>query len=359
MTGDGRAPHAMASRPALAVLADEGAGGTADRRQEDRRVDDRTSSPQQERAARVQEKLRRELTPLLYTVLTTRPDLVELMLNEDGRVWAEFLGQPMTQVGTLAPHQAEALMATIASTLRTTVTRENPILECELPLDGSRFEGMLPPVVAAPVFAIRRKASRVFTLAEYVADGVMSARQADELARAVLARENVLVVGGTSSGKTTLTNALIEHMAREAPHDRLVVIEDLAEIQCSAPNRVMLRATDTVDMLRLLKATMRLRPDRIVVGEVRRAEALALIKAWNTGHPGGAATVHANDARAGLLRLENLIAEATTAPMQRTIAAAVNLVVFIEKTPAGRRVRELVRVHGYDGRDYTTSRIED
>ena len=315
-------------------------------------------SAQHERTARVHEKMRRELGAQLCALLT-QPDVLEIGRNEDGRVWVERLGRPMEPVGVLPAQQAEALIATIASTLRTTVTRDSPILECELPIDGSRFEGLLPPVVTAPVFTIRRKASRVFTLGDYVAAGTMTAGQAAVIGAAVAARENLLVVGGTGSGKTTLTNAVIDHVAQVAPDDRLVIIEDTPEIQCRAPNRVLLRTSDTVDMLRLLRATMRLRPDRIIVGEVRGPEALALLKAWNTGHPGGCATVHANDARAGLLRLEHLIAEATPAPMQRTIAAAVNLVVAIEKTSSGRRVRELVRVHGHDGHDYLTTSVED
>jgi type IV secretion system protein VirB11 len=161
-----------------------------------------------------------------------------------------------------------------------------------------------------------------------------------------------LVAGGTGTGKTTLTNAILDYLAQSWPHERPIVIEDTAEIQCKAENVVILRAVDGVDMLRLLKASMRLRPTRIIVGEVRGPEALALIKAWNTGHPGGVATVHANDARAALVRLESLIAEATFAPMQKVIAEAVNVIVSIAKTSAGRRVQEVLRVEGFDASGY-------
>ena len=167
-----------------------------------------------------------------------------------------------------------------------------------------------------------------------------------------LSRNRPLVVGGTGTGKTTLTNAIIDHMAETVPDDRLVIIEDTAEIQCRSPNAVILRATEYADMLRLLKATMRLRPDRILVGEVRGAEALSLLKAWNTGHPGGIATVHANDARSGLTRVESLVAEATAAPMQNVIAAAVNVIVSIAKTKEGRKVREVLRVNGLRAGEY-------
>lgn len=330
-----------------------------DRRHEARRADDRAGrSPQQEQAARIHEKLRREAGPVVCRLLDEW-DVLDIVLNPDGRLWVERLGQPMELCGTMPPAQAESFMATVAAALRTTLTRENPILEGELPLDGSRFEGLLPPIVPAPAFAIRRKASRVYTLADYVTAGTMTAGQATAIGDAVAAHENVLVVGGTGSGKTTLTNALIDHMTRVSPDDRVVLIEDTAELQCRAENYLPLRATAYTDMLALLRVTMRVRPTRIIVGEVRGAEVLSLLKAWNTGHPGGVATVHANGAQAGLLRLESLAAEATPAPVQRTIAAAVNVLVGIEKTAAGRRVREVLRVHGHDGRDYLTTPIED
>jgi type IV secretion system protein TrbB len=314
-------------------------------------------SAPQERARRVHEKLRRELGSRVCAFLDS-PDVVEVMLNPDGTLWVERLGQPMERAGTMSASQAESLMATVASTLRTTITRDNPILECELPIDGSRFEAMIPPVVSAPVFVIRRRASRVFTLPDYVAAGIMSERQREVIATAVAERRNILVAGGTGSGKTTLTNAIIDHIEQATPHHRLVVIEDTAEIQCTVPNAVLLRATDTVDMLRLLKATMRLRPDRIVVGEVRGPEALALLKAWNTGHPGGVATVHANSAHAGLIRLEQLIAEATPAPMRTLIAEAVDLVVGIARSSGGRRIQEVLAVERFDGSRYVLSTRE-
>lgn len=311
----------------------------------------------QERARRINEKLRRELGPQIGQLLDD-PGVIEVMLNADGYLWVDRLGNGMAAVGHMNPAQAESLMATVAATLHTTITRDNPILEGELPLDGSRFEALIPPVVTAPVFAIRRRASRVFTLADYVAAGIMTPRQRDALSAAVAQRRNILVVGGTSSGKTTLTNALIAEILHATPDHRLVILEDTAEIQCAAKNAVLLRATDTVDMVRLLRATLRLRPDRIIVGEVRGGEALSLLKAWNTGHPGGVATVHANSARAGLIRLEQLIAEATPAPMPTLIATAVDVVVSIVKTAAGRRIEEVVQVERFDGASYLFSTLE-
>src|SRR6185437_5925389 len=152
------------------------------------------------------------------------------------------------------------------------------------------------------------------------------------------------------TGKTTLTNAILAYMTVIASEHRLVIIEDTSELQCAAENAVMLRATDTVTMLRLLKTTMRLRPDRIIIGEVRGGEALALLKAWNTGHPGGVTTIHANSARAALTRLSSLVQEAGVPAQSELIAETINLLVFIVRNSARRRVTELVRVAGYDGR---------
>lgn len=306
-----------------------------------------------EQERRIAEKLRRELGREICAFLEA-PDVIEIMLNSDGRLWVERLGKTMELFGVMTAHQAEAIMTTVASVYRTTITRENPILECELPFHSARFAALIPPVVEAPTFAIRRKALKVFTLAEYVASGIMSARQSEIIQEAIRQHRNILVVGSTGSGKTTLTNALIEYIAATFPHERLVLIEDTAELQCSSPNQVTLRATDQVDMLRLLKATMRIRPDRIVVGEVRGPEALALIKAWNTGHPGGIATVHADSAPRGLLRVEELVSEASVTPRHQAIAQTIHCIVFIAKTSAGRRVQEIVSVSGHDGTKYIT-----
>ena len=310
----------------------------------------------EEQAQRLADTLKRQLGPMLCGLMQA-PDVVEIMLNADGRLWVDRLGRGMEPIGTMAAATAESLIGTVASSIRSTVTRENPILECELPLSpplsGARFEAVIPPNVSpGPIFTIRRKASSVFTLDEYVTAGIMTPKQCDAIKRAVRERKNILVVGGTGTGKTTLTNAILAYMAEVATAHRLVIIEDTSEIQCSAKNVVILRATDSVTMLRLLKTTMRLRPDRIVVGEVRGGEALALLKAWNTGHPGGICTVHANThdnaARAGLTRIEQLIQEASNSPMRELIAEAVDLIVSIAKADnePGRLIQEVVYIGG-------------
>lgn len=312
----------------------------------------------EEHERRITVKLERELGPVVMAALKD-PTVIEIMLNPDGTLWVERLGEPMRQFSTMLRSQAESLMATVASSLKTTITAQNPILECELPLDGSRFEALIPPVVSGPTFTIRKKAVSVFSLADYVEQGIMTQGQCDAIASAARHRKNILVVGSTSSGKTTLTNAIIRHVVDVAPQDRLVIIEDTGELQCTADNAVTMRAVEHVDMTRLLKATMRLRPDRILVGEVRDGAALALLKAWNTGHPGGVATLHANSAPAGLIRMEQLVAEATQAPMQTLIAEAIDLIIAIEKVAGGRRVKEVVKVVDHDGHKYVTQPIEE
>lgn len=302
--------------------------------------------------SRLEEKLARELGTKICGFLK-EPHVIEIMLNPDGSLWVERLGDGIELVeSNFSPTRAEGLIGTIAAHYRTAVTRENPIIECELPLDGSRFEAMIPPVVSAPCFTIRRKATRIFTLDDYVETNIMTSAQAEVIKQAVVNKQNILVVGGTGTGKTTLTNAIIDHMAEVVPEDRLVIIEDTAEIQCRSPNKVILRANSNIDMLRLLKATMRLRPDRILVGEVRGGEALSLLKAWNTGHAGGVATVHANDAKSGLTRIEALIAEVSSTPMPSVIADAINIIISIAKTKEGRRVKEVIRVKGFGANGY-------
>ncbi len=274
------------------------------------------------------------------------PTVVEVMLNPDGRLFVERLGFGISAAGEMSRAAAETIIGSVAHILRTEVNDDRPIVSGELPIGGHRFEGLLPPIVAAPAFTIRRRASHSISLDEYVVRKVMSPGQAATLRRAIEGRLNIVVSGGTGSGKTTLANALLSEMAAVASDDRLVILEDTAEIRCSGSNVVYLRTSDTVDMARLLKSTLRLRPDRIIVGEVRDGAALTLLKAWNTGHPGGVATIHSNSARSALKRLEQLTAEISQRPMQDVIGDAVDLVVSIERTATGRRIGEILRVRG-------------
>jgi P-type conjugative transfer ATPase TrbB len=307
---------------------------------------------------RAQKKLERDMGPLLLAALHD-PKTLEVLLNADGRLWQERLGEPMRCFGTLRPAQGEAIIRTVASCLGKTVTASMPIVEGELPLDGSRFAGQLPPVVTAPTFAIRKKAIAIFTLDDYVVAGIMSRKHYDAIRAAVRNHRNILVSGGTGSGKTTLVNAIINEMVLCDPVERVCIIEDTGEIQCNAENYVQYHTTLEVSMTALLKVILRMRPDRILVGEVRGAEALDLLDAWNTGHEGGAATLHANNPHAGLTRLKSLISRNDSAPsdIEPLIGEAVHLVVHIARVPEGRLVQEVIEISGYAEGRYLTHTI--
>lgn len=296
-------------------------------------------------AARQVRMLRTALGPVVAQALED-PDVVEVMLNPDGSLWTDRLSCGRKPTGhALSRADGERIIRLIATHVGQEAGGANLVVSAELPESGERFEGVLPPVVFAPTFSIRKRASLVFTLDRYVHDRVMTADQAAALRQAVLDRRNVVIAGPTSSGKTTLANALLDEIA--ATGDRVVVIEDTTELQCSSDDQVSMRTRrGQVSMADLVRSTLRLRPDRIVIGEVRGGEALDLLKAWGTGHPGGVATLHAGSAVGALHRLEQLIAEAVVNVPRSLIAEAVNVVVLIDGRGGARRVRELVAVTG-------------
>ncbi len=280
------------------------------------------------------------------------PDVVEVMLNPDGSLWVDRLGSGREPLGVrLSAADGERIIRLVAAHVRAEVHAGKPLLTAELPETGERFEGALPPVTSGPVFAMRKRAVGLIRLDTYVADGILTETQAGFLRDAVRERRNILIAGGTSTGKTTLANALLDEIAGTG--DRVIVLEDTVELQCAARDHVPLRTRPgVVTMSELVRSTLRLRPDRIVVGEVRGAEALDLLKAWGTGHPGGIATVHAGSAEGALLRLEQLILEVAVTPPRALIAEAVNVIVFIAGRGRARRVQEIARVIGFDGRGY-------
>jgi P-type conjugative transfer ATPase TrbB len=294
---------------------------------------------------RILQKLEREMGDIILGGLRD-DEVLEILLNPDGRLWEDRFSTGMRVIGEMSAVRAENLMGTIANALGEPWSKANPIVEGELPTDGSRFEGVLPPIVDRPTFAIRKKATKIFTFADYVKAGIMTIEQRDVLLGHIRAKHNILVAGGTGSGKTTLCNAILHAIAELHPEARMVIIEDTRELQCPIENKVMLRTSDTIDMTRLLKVTLRLRPDGIGLGEVRDKAALAMVKAWNTGHGLGVCTTHANTAESALTRIENLIQEAGVPPNRAVIAEAINCVVSIQKTKEGRRIDGICTVKG-------------
>ena len=295
--------------------------------------------------------LRTAMGPAIAEALAD-PRVIEVMINPNGVLRIDRLGEGRVDTGArLEPAQVERIIRLVASHARSEVHADKPIVSAELPPHGEgageRFEGVLPPVSLAPCFSIRKPAARIYTLLDYVSDGIMSADAARILSLAIVDRRNILVVGGTSSGKTTLANALLAEMAHL--DERVILIEDTRELQCAVPDVVALRTrTGSVTMADLVRSTLRLRPDRIIVGEVRGAEALDMLKAWNTGHPGGIATVHANSAVSALYRIEQLVQEAVVSVPHRLIADAIDLIVFIAGRGLARRVETIARVAGLD-----------
>ena len=298
-----------------------------------------------EAMARGARMLRTALGPAIARFLED-PMIVEVMLNPDGRLWIDRLSDGLSETDDrMSAADGERIVRLVAHHVGAEVHAARPRVSAELPETGERFEGLLPPVVTAPCFAIRKPAVAVFTLADYVAAGIMTETQAALLREGVATRANILVAGGTSTGKTTLTNALLAEVAGSP--DRVVIIEDTRELQCAAPNLVALRTKDGVASLSdLVRSSLRLRPDRIPIGEVRGAEALDLLKAWGTGHPGGIGTIHAGSALGSLRRMEQLIQEAVVTVPRALIAETIDLIAVLSGRGANRHLAELARVDG-------------
>lgn len=298
-----------------------------------------------ESASRGARMLRTALGPQIAAWLDDA-SIAEVMLNPDGRLWLDRLAGGLEDTGErMSAADGERIVRLVAHHVGAEVHQGSPRVSAELPETGERFEGLLPPVVAAPTFAIRRPAVAVFTLEAYVEASILTTADADTLREAVAARRNILVAGGTSTGKTTLVNALLAEVAKTS--DRVVLIEDTRELQCAAPNLVALRTKDGVCSLSdLVRSSLRLRPDRIPIGEVRGAEALDLLKAWGTGHPGGVGTIHAGSALGALRRLEQLIQEAVVTVPRALIAETIDIVAVLAGRGSERRLSELARVEG-------------
>ena len=284
-------------------------------------------------------QLRYELGPDVVNAIED-DTVLDIMCNADGKLWVERRTEGMVCIGNMSAINARKLLGTVADILNTVCTAATPIVQGVIPLGGARFEGLLPPTCQEPVWSIRKRATKVWTLNDYVDQGILTSEQCVALRQAVSLHQNILIAGGTGTGKTTLANALIDEIAHQFPAERLLIIEDTPELQCNAANQVLLETTNTVTMNDLLRASMRMRPDRILVGEVRGGEALTLLKAWTTGHPGGVATVHAASIEGATLRMQSLAAEAggpTFADLGRFIDESLDLTIVIERRKDGSR----------------------
>lgn len=315
---------------------------------------DRTETESTER--RLSAMLRTAFCPVVRAALEEETT-IEVMVNPDGSVWIEQAGRGLVQTGyVLSAGDRERVIRLVASSLGAGTSLISSIVSAELPGTGERFEGILPPVSSGPCYSIRKLARTPFTLADYVRQGGLSLALADKLKALVAERANIVIAGGTSSGKTSFANALLAEGGFCG--ERIVILEDTRELACPAANLVALRTQEARVSLRdLVRSTLRLRPDRIIVGEVRGAEALDLLKAWNTGHPGGITTLHANSALGALSRLEQLVSEATARAPYELIAEAVDVIVFMSRAGGQRRVEEAMRVFEFTGEGYRTEPV--
>jgi type IV secretion system protein VirB11 len=300
-------------------------------------------------SARKLEALRHALGAEVGAALAD-PAVVEVLANPDGRVVVDTHGKGRRDTGAcLSPEARDRVIRLVAEHVGERVTHDDPRIAGVLPT-GERFQGFLPPVSPQPTFSIRKRPALIWSLDDYVGQGALTAGQAAALREAVCARRNILISGGTGSGKTTLANALLAEPGFS--DDRVFLLEDTPELQCSAWDLVSVvtrRHPQPIGVGDLVRDALRMRPDRIVVGEMRDgAAALETLKAWNTGHPGGLSTLHANSAAEALSRLEDLISEVAARPPRRAIAQAIDLIVHIRRTRAGREVEALLQVNGVD-----------
>jgi type IV secretion system protein VirB11 len=289
------------------------------------------------------------------------PSIVEVQVNEDGAIWVDRLASGKESLtGKMDAAYLLDALGTLASLLGKEINRDNPTLLGELPIDnGSRVTGIIPPVVSSPTIVIRKRVSSLFSLSDYIREGKLSDRQYDVIAEALTKRKNIVLSGGTGSGKTTFGNALLLKMNELAPSERVVTMEDTIELQCQQKNKTSLRTVeDLVTLNDLVRLAMRLSPERLIIGEVRGKEALELLKSWNTGHPGGFTTVHANSAPAALSRLEQLILEATPNPMRELVAEAVDMVIHLKRhAVTGPRVEQIIEIEGVRNGEYVWKEV--
>lgn len=248
----------------------------------------------------------------------------------------------------LSATKAETIMSVLASITGKFIHNKSPYLECQIPKYGHRFTGVIPPVVPFPAFCIRKHTPHIYTLDDFVAQGVMEKTSRDTIISWIERKFNILIAGGTGSGKTTLANAILYEIARLFPDTRVLIIEDVPELQFKTSRSIAFTIGEFFSMYEALRTTLRFKPDRIVMGEVRGAEAYTLLKAWNTGHPGGVATIHANGVNEALYRFESCIRDHPDVKLNRQeIGFTVNGIISLQnitlRETDGSSYRNVVR----------------
>src|SRR5467141_2775111 len=294
------------------------------------------------------------LRPIQHLILD--PDISEIMVNGPERIFIEKAGYLQAVPGVkLTPESLIVAVKNIARRLGDDISEAKPILDSRLP-DGSRVAAVIPPCSLNGVtLTIRKFNSRHFGIEDLIKVGTIERSLANQLESFVLARKNILITGGTGTGKTTLVNILGKFIP---PDERILLIEDTSEIQMDQDNLVRFEARQpqsgrpAVSIRDLLKAALRHRPDRIILGEIRGGEAFDLLQLLNTGHSGSLSTVHATSAKQGLARFTSCVLQSGVDLPYRAIKTnvgdSVNVVVHLERRPGRRFVSEVLEIHGYD-----------
>lgn len=284
-------------------------------------------------------------------------DIIEIMLNDDKTVWVDSLTKGMYFTGIILENtEAMKIINTVATFMEAKVDKENPRMSAELPDTGFRFESVIPPNVDNPIFTIRKKSILIFTLDDYVRMGSLTEFQKGVIEKAINNYKNILIVGGTSTGKTTFANACIGAIPKK---DRLVILEDTKEIRSLCPNKISLKTSMYTSMEELFYSTMRLRPDRIVVGEIRGATSLDLLTAWNSGHGGGVSTIHSDSTEGALEQLEQYNQRKSVDKQQKLIGKAIDLVVVLKRVNGERKVVEIKEVLGFENGEYIIREVKE
>lgn len=264
----------------------------------------------------------------LLTRLLRQENVVEISLNENGAVFVKCFGQAPEPAGQIGPEEATAFLRWCASKNTLFLRDDDPFLSTVVPGTAHRIEGVVPPVALAPIFSIRRHREDIPSLASFG----LKPKMIEDLTKLMLERKSIVVAGGTGTGKTTFLAALMAHLASKSPQERVVILEDTRELISRFSNTVRLLANAEHSLDRLLVSTLRLAPDRIILGELRTgAVALTLLKAWNTGHPGGFTTIHANSAQEAISRINTLLSEVVQNPQGHLIMNSLGAVVYLER----------------------------
>jgi type IV secretion system protein VirB11 len=310
-----------------------------------------------EQQERLLEKLSREVSGPIQAALEDK-EVIEIVCNSDGSIWKLSQENGWKEIDKISSAKADSILSTVAALTDNIVNSKNPQIQCVFPLDGSRLQGLLPPAVTAPIFDIRKHSAHIFTIEEYIAAKIMTREQAEIIEQAIIARKNILISGGTCSGKTTLTKTIIDLAAKlGTPGERFVIIEDTRELYCTAKNAVSIHAY-TRDMLsQFTQSAMRLRPDRVILGEVRGREAYDLMYLLNSGHPGSFTTIHANNARLALHKFLMLARESGEDIHPQRVVECFDIVISISRSAVGLRVEEIVEVSDYQVSDFIIKNI--